>query len=278
MNMLRKHVPIKDLLRREERIPFYKEIDLLAIEEDLLVGVTGRLAIGFKVQGTDLALYDDAGIQSSLDQLGKFLNHIPEGFFLHFIVRVERNDEVASENYKNRINESGAVARVVLLHKESLWKEKPFTKKEVFLFLGLDPEGFKKRGMFVPSLTTVRSRRMREVHRGAFEKSQRQLRQFEEELYATFSGMGIKLSRMEKSALTSYLFKELNPDYATRIPDAGPLDDGGDLAVLETLRSRLILSVPEVLRESFSLDGFHYRSVNLRRLPDALHLKSLADF
>jgi len=46
----------------------------------------------------------------------------------------------------------------------------------------------------------------------------------------------------------------------------------------ETLRSRLTLSVPEVRRDAFSLDGVRHRSINLRSLPEALSIKSLKDF
>ena len=40
---------LRDLVQREARMPFFRQIDLYRIEDGILIGVTGSLGMGFVI-------------------------------------------------------------------------------------------------------------------------------------------------------------------------------------------------------------------------------------
>jgi len=83
---------VKNLISSENKPSFCKEIDLLGVDGNVLIGVTGRVGMGFQFYAPDVLLWEDGRIHSFIRDLEKFLNLLPEGIFLHFIVRAKTGD------------------------------------------------------------------------------------------------------------------------------------------------------------------------------------------
>src|SRR3990167_862049 len=89
----------RDLIQKESRMPFFKRMDLYRIENGILIGVTGSLAMGFKLEPRDLLLQGDEVISDYEARMRKFINSLPEGAVIHFVVQTREGDEKLLQDY-----------------------------------------------------------------------------------------------------------------------------------------------------------------------------------
>src|SRR5258708_2128931 len=96
-------VKIRNLIQRETRPSFLKELDLYSFEDGILIGVTGSMGRGFRFEGKDLLLQSHDEIEDFERRMRRFLNALPEGITLHFMVKAEKGDENVLKEYADSI-------------------------------------------------------------------------------------------------------------------------------------------------------------------------------
>ena len=103
---------IKDLIRHEKRRPFLRQIDLFTVEEGLVIGVTGALGLGFKLESRDLLLQSDEEIDDFEMKARKLWNSLPEFFGMHFIVKAESDSADVLRSFND--SEPSSLSKAVL--------------------------------------------------------------------------------------------------------------------------------------------------------------------
>lgn len=265
-----------DLIHRESQIPFFKEIDLYAIEEDVVIGVTGSLAKGFRFEGRDLLLQSEIEIEDFDHRLRKFLNSLPEGAILHFLVRAQSGDEDLLERYSHSATGREALGARLIQNKIDFYRAKPFLKREIFLFVVLHPEKKNSYSSLLPSLSLAVTKKARALSGEEYRQSKELLLRLAEEVKEGFGNLGFSLTPLGKNEIFRYLYEVLNPVYSKEIPaELANLDSLGPEA---SLRSSLIHSAAMAGERSFYLDGFFHKAVNLLRPPEETDLKVMKDF
>ena len=275
-NLLR----IRDLIHQESRIPFYKQVDLYSIEEDLLIGVSGTMGYGFKLHGRDLLLESEESIENFEHRARKFWNSLPTGTTLHIIVKSEEGAEGILKDFDSSIEDQGNLARKVVDAKLKAYREHPFIRREVFLFVVINPSWKRNHQATLPNLSFALGGKARRLSESDFNAQKGDIQKIAVQIEAEFRDLGFRLEKLQKPELLAYLYELLNPHYSkeimpfekSRIVESGPIYQG------ETLRSRLLLSPPVVEDRFFYLDQYFHEVLNLRLLPDQTSLKVMRDF
>jgi len=136
---------VRDLIQKETRAPFFKQIDLYGFEEGMLIGVSGAVGMGFLIEPCDLLLQSDEMITDYENRMRKFLNSFPEGVVLHFVVRASEGSENLLHRYAQAIPVQDEVTRKFVESKVRAWRQNPFFSKSTYLFVCLYPQGKRPR-------------------------------------------------------------------------------------------------------------------------------------
>ncbi len=258
---------IKELSDSLQRVPFFPALDLMAVEEDgLAVGVSGRMALVYKVSGVDYLLYDDAEIVAFMHELQKLLNRLPSGILLSFVKRSSRGDDEMLGRCQANTSRQDPLVNVIVREKVNVLTNSRLVKKEIFLFLShLSPE--KKR------------KRSRSFHRSNHEEGKAYLLQAESLIITALKALGVTVERLSAMDVIREYYRKLNPSLSqiVRYEDAfqeNPLTN----PKFETLRSRLLLHPPKIYRNSLYMDGYFHSAANLRTLPGHVGLKMIKSF
>ena len=126
---------LRDLVQREARLPFFRQIDLYRIENGVLIGVSGVLGAGFVIDPRDLLLQGDEAILDLENRTRKFLNALPEGATFHFIVKAGEEGEASLQSYRDFLAGGDMLSRALADSKARFWRQHPFFKKDLFLFV-----------------------------------------------------------------------------------------------------------------------------------------------
>jgi len=267
----------RDLLQKESRLPFFKRLDLYRIEDGILIGVTGSLAMGFKVDARDLLLQGDEAIADYENRMRKFINALPEGAVIHFIVQTKEGDEKLLQDYAQSINVQDDIARVFTEAKIRSWRKQPFFKKEIFLFVCLYPQGRKPRSSLIPNVSLAFGKKARRLSGFEYEGAKEALQAVSREVSEGLDSLGFNIRSLEDPETTSYLYELLNPaqgaEAAVERFRANPSSEGS-----LTLRSRLLLNPPLSDYDSLYLNGFFHQVINLAGLPESTTIKSFRAF
>ena len=250
---------MKHLREGRKRIPFFSSLDLLTVEEDgLMVGVSGRMGYGFELKGVDYLLRDEAGIQSFLHELKKFLNQIPEDIVLSFHRSSKQGDPGLIKSYEDLIPKNDPLASAVLEAKRAALGSQRFVKKDLFLFVSF--------------LAGDREKKFWDTESGKEkdrEEIKRILQNAESFILTTFRPLELQITRLTKSEIIRHYFEKLNPALSKVVPYTEILKEGPvTYPRFETLRSCLLLHPPKVNEDYFYLDGFYHAVANLRTLPE----------
>ena len=144
---------MRDLVQREARMPFFRQIDLYRIEDGILIGVTGALGVGFVIESRDLLLQGDEAITDYENRMRKFLNALPEGATLHFISRAREGDETVLRGFRESLSPQDRLSLTLGETKSRFWRQHPFFKKELFLFVSISPFKKKRKASLLPELS-----------------------------------------------------------------------------------------------------------------------------
>lgn len=272
-------IKTRDLIQRERKPPFYKELDLYSIEDGILTGVTGALGRGFRLRCQDLLLKDDPEIEDYEKRARKFLNSIPEGANLHFIVRVRQGDGAILREYHDSIQVKGPLSERFLESKIGALINDPVLKREVFLFVITQPAGNKRKPSLLPDLSIAFGKKAYQLSETEFEESRAALFRLSTEIEEGLHDLGFDLESLSDNAVIQYCYELLNPYLST---DVIPFDDksfeSADALDPSSLRSKLLLSAAYADYEFFYLDRHFHRSLNLLSPPESTNLKCIRDF
>ncbi len=144
---------MRDLVQREARLPFFRQIDLYRIENGVLIGVSGVLGTGFVIDPRDLLLQGDEAILDLENRTRKFLNALPEGATFHFIVKAGEEGEASLQSYRDFLAGGDMLSRALADSKVRFWRQHPFFKKDLFLFVTVPPGKKKTRASWLPDLS-----------------------------------------------------------------------------------------------------------------------------
>ncbi|MDA9101346.1 ATP-binding protein [Omnitrophica bacterium] len=270
---------IRDLIQREARIPFYRQLDLYRIEDGHVCGVTGAVGAGFVIEPRDLLLDADEIILDYENRVRKFLNSVPQGITIHFMVRTKDADESLLRDYAASVCVQDESARQFVESKVRAWRKNPFQTKEILLFICLYPKWRKPRSSWIPSLPLALGKK---AHRfTAFESKQvhAALRSISGDIADGLRELDFVVREMEEPEILNYLYDLLNPATGGKehpeklflMPERSQLQRA-------SLRSCLLMNPPRADYDSFYLDGYFHQTVNLAGLPESTTLKSIRDF
>lgn len=271
---------IRDLIQREARLPFMKQVDLYSVEDGILIGVTGAIGCGFKIAGKDILLESPEEIDNYESRARKFVNSLPQGVTLHFIVQVERGDEAVLREYSEAAGCGDALAKKLIQSRLESCRRNPFVRKEVFLYVVLHPFGKKPRSSFVPDVSIAFGKKTRKLAGLDFSKAKEALLRVGEDVKTGFEGLGFGIKPLGDDEILHYLYETLNPSYSEENLFDGARFLKGQTQSLnpESLRSKLLLTPPIVEDRFFYLGRFFHKSVNLREFPEETDLKVMNDF
>lgn len=251
---------MKKLRDARKRVPFFSSLDLFAITDDgIMIGVSGRAGAGFRLRGVDYLLWDESGQNAFFQNLCKFLSQIPEGFVLNFLRRSSEKDPELISSYEALIPKEDPLSKAILEEKTKAFREKRLLKKELFLFVSFMPEGEKKKfrkNFFSKELD---------------QKTSKILLNVQDLIQRSFRELGIKCEKLSKKEILEEYYQKLNPSLSQIIPYGAISKEEVTWPRFETLRSKLLLNVPEIEKDYFYLDGFYHGVVNLRLLPEEAH-------
>ncbi len=267
---------IRDLMNRENRKPFFNQVDLFGIEDGVLIGVSGIIGVGFKLEGRDLLLESDSEIEDFEQRLRRFLNHLPEEAGLHFLVQSQTGNEEVIQRYEEGVSSRDLLAARIVGAKAEGYRLQPFQKREIFVYVTAGNIEARHPSPWLPDLSFVFGKKAHKVSESEFSKSKDRLLKAAEEIQKGFGDLEFKLFRLTDAEILKYHYELLNPSYATRI---APLEESFyEPDKDETLRSKLLLSPPCVDERFIYLDGHFHKGINLRLCPDETNLKSMRDF
>ena len=116
---------MRELIQRESRLPFFRQIDLYRIETGVLIGVSGVLGMGFVIEPRDLLLQGDEAIADFENRTRKFLNALPEGATFHFIVKAGEEGEASLRSYRDFLMGEDQLSRALADSKVRFWRQQP---------------------------------------------------------------------------------------------------------------------------------------------------------
>ncbi len=273
-------IKTRDLIQKESKPSFLRDLDLYSIEEGILIGITGSLGYAFRLEGQDLLLKTDAEMEDFERKTRRFLNSLPEGTTLHFIVRSEKGDENALHEYANSIQVQNSLTQRFVRAKMEAYRESPFRKREVFLFVVIHPAGRKPRSSFLPDLSIAFGKKTHRFSELEYNTAKTVLLSISHEIAEGFRDLGFSIRPLTDFEVLKYLYELLNPVYVQEIASFEESTFYGIHDELDpvSLRSKLLLSPPVINDDYFYLGEYFHRTLNLRELPQSTCLKSMRNF
>ncbi len=270
---------MRDLIQRESRLPFFRQIDLYRIESGILIGVTGALGMGFVIEPRDILLQADETIADFENRTRKFLNALPEGAVLHFIARSREGDESLLKSYRDSLSGEDHLSRTLLASKVRFWRQHPFFKKDLFLFVSISPQKRKVRASWLPDISLAFGKKAHCASEIEFEKTKEAIYSVSGEVSEGLKALGFGVRPLLDSETAGYLYELLNPSYADQNVSGERLLKAVPYGVERaSLRSRLLLNLPVSDHSDFYLNGYFHQGINLCALPEETTLKSIRDF
>ncbi|PIQ87184.1 MAG: hypothetical protein COV74_01290 [Candidatus Omnitrophica bacterium CG11_big_fil_rev_8_21_14_0_20_45_26] len=271
-------VRIRELIQNESRLPFVKGIDLYAIEENLLLGVSGTMGSGLEIEGRDLLLESGESISEFENLLRKFLNQLPDGMRLHFSVQSRKADLPLNLTERNPV-----IERRLAYHlgegKQSLAKTSPCRHRKILLFIVTHPFKQKTRSAFVPDLALAIGHRAKRMSKEIFLKTKTEHFRQVAEIRESLRALGFDARDLVGPELMHWLEVLIAPGrYGSAHDFSVDSRSEGKELLRESLRSRLLETPPLIEENHFYLGGYFHQAVNLRELPDETDLKMMKSF
>lgn len=256
---------MKKYQEMKKRIPFFSRLDLLAVEEDgFIIGVSGKVGIGFRLEGIDFLLFEEEKRRLFFEELRKLLHLLPEGIVLSFHKRKSAGDPEILKEYECGISAGDLISKIVSEARIQGFQNQRVIKKETFLFLN-----FKLK-------SNIEGKSFEEVMK--LEEARKNLSSAGELIQSLFQSLGIKTKRLTKFEILKQYYRKLNPSFSEAVSLAEWYSEDSGYSRYETLRSKLLLSPPKVTDQYLYLDGFYHSVANLRLLPEEGSVGMLKQF
>lgn len=261
-------VLVRDILQSRKDVPFYNQIDILAIEEDILIGAGGNLTAGFRLEGIDIPLKSKQEIAQTIEFLRKILAHLPEKTQYQFVVKKKGGAGKPLYDYRYAGRSKDELTEVLVQSKFSALKKDRLFNTDIFLFITKFHEDEKKQA---PKLAFMNAEAV-QLSKEDFERRKTDLLSAVSQIENAFGNLKIGLTRLKEKEILYQFYSHLNPTRVVKMP-LGEIEP--DPVNNITLRSKLLYSAPVVERDYFYQDGYFYQGINLLVPPDQTELRSL---
>lgn len=263
-----KPVLVRDILQSRKEVPFYNQIDVLAIEEDILIGVGGNLTAGFHLEGIDLPLKSKQETAQTIEFLRRTLANLPHETQYQFIVKRKGGAGKPLYDYRFAGRSKDELTEALVESKYSTLKKDRLFNTDIYLFVTKFQEGEKK---LTPTLT-ISNQKAADITKDEFEKRKADLLSALSQLENAFGNIKIGLTRLKEKEIKHLFYSQLNPTRVVKMPLGEiKLDEVNNI----TLRAKLLYSSPVVERDYFYQDGYYYQGINLLLPPEQTETRSL---
>ncbi len=269
MNNVPNPVLVRDILQSRKEVPFYNQIDLLAIEKDVLIGASGNLTMGFRFEGDDLFLKSKQEIISSVDYLRKAFGHLPERTQVQFILKRKAGPGKALYDYRRAINQKDHLSREISETKFNALKRDILFNTEAYCFVTkFCHEKKKLTDKFITNNTKAI-----EISREEYEKKKTELQSAFSHIAGIFNHLKIEATPLNEWHYKKIFYSHLNPTRSAKFRlGKVQIDPVNNV----TLRSALLFSAPVVEHEHFYQDGYFYQGINLLLPPESTDIQGLS--
>ncbi len=249
-------VRIRDIIQARREVPFYNQIDLLAIEDDIVVGASGNMTVGFRVEGMNLMLKSRQEILSTVDFLRRTLGHLPEKTQYQFILKHKPGAGRALYDYRDAVKGGHPISEALIESKFNTLRSDRLFHDELYLFITKLHEEKQK----LSGLSVVSNQKAAELSKEDFVRRKEELLTANSQLENAFSNLKLRTTPMKVKEFLTFFYFHLNPTRAANVR-LGKV--GNDPMQNITMRSSLLFSSPVVEREHFYQDGYFYQGINL---------------
>ncbi len=263
-----KPVLVRDILQSRKEVPFYSQIDILSVEEDILIGVGGNLTVGFRLEGIDIPLKSKQEIAQTIEFLRKILANLPEKTQYQFVLKKKGGAGKPLYDYRTARRSKDELSQALVQSKFGALKKDRLFNTGGLLFITKFHEDEKKHSTKLAFLNTQAV----QISKEEFDRRKSDLLSAVSQIENAFGNLKIGLARLKEKEFIHLFYSHLNPTRAVKMPlgeiESDPINN-------ITLRSKLLYSAPVVEREYFYQDGYFYQGVNLVVPPDQTEIRSL---
>jgi conjugal transfer ATP-binding protein TraC len=243
--------------------PLAQFVNLWSLHEGVLVGVDLSFSSAYELEPESLRLVDPSRADLFETQARAFLNALPPGATLQFVVQVREGDAETLKAFRETNFRPGMdeLSRLVLEKKCEALGRKFLQRRRILLFVtSLPTDGLVPMSPLVPRFRRPLGKIARD-----FDLSRRKEHAALEQTVAErLYNLGLKARRLDSQELLDLAFRHLNPGRNWSMP-------ASRLSPLRTLREQLALTP---LREEFDhvrVGDTYFRGVSLMRLPETAH-------
>jgi len=246
--------------------PLAQYLNLWSAQDGALVGVNLDYSSVYELQLENAFLMEPSRFELFNAQAGAFLNSLPAGSVLQFLVQIRKNDQETLRAYKAAALQSltDAWPRTIVEKKCEAMERKFTQRRRHFLFATSKPlNGKAPMTWLMPVFRRNLKDRAEDFHR----QRQREHQALERIVSERLGTMGIKFRRLDVGEALKLVTEHLNPGRQTSSPNFAPLR----FSPLRTLREQAALSP---LREEFDhvqVNDRWFRGISLLRLPEGSH-------
>ncbi len=259
---------IRDTLQARREVPFYNQIDLLAIEDDILIGATGNLTLGFVLEGINLMFKSKQEIISVVEFLRQALGHLPEKTQFQFILKHRPGPGRALFDYRRSIRTADAFSTALIESKETTLRKDALFNSELYLFI---TKFYDEKHKLTSGLDVFRKKTI-EANKEAFLARKQELLSAKTYLENAFGNLKVKMTPLKEKEYKSFFYFHLNPARASKSPLVNSEENPAQNI---TLRASLLFSPPVVEREHIYQDGYFFQGINLLLPPEHTEIQGL---
>ncbi len=261
-------IRIRDILQARREVPFYNQIDLLAIEDDVLIGATGNLTLGFTFEGINLMFKSKQEIISVVEFLRQALGHLPEKTQFQFILKHKPGPGRALFDYRRSIRTADAFSTALIETKEVALRKDALFNSELYLFITKFHE---EKHKLTSGLEVFRKKAV-EINKEAFLARKQELLSAKTYLENAFGNLKVKMTPLKEKEYKTFFYFHLNPARASKAPLVNSEENPAQSI---TLRSSLLFSPPIVEHEHIYQDGYFFQGINLLLPPEHTEIQGL---
>ena len=242
----------------------------------------GTLVQGLKLQGTTIETSDADGINRITQGLRSFLNSLPDGAELQFLVEANSDFSAVVNEHEGLSGKNELIRWVSRSRIERLQNEirnGAHHRLNLYLFVYERPEP-PKAGI---SSFLQRAKAFQSVKRSEHEKRLHELTQKVRSIRDNLERIGVGVNQVSANETQAYLYRFLNPVRSKGEPaptlsndhrhqEFSPTELGAvpELS-LPSPREQIVFGNLIQSADSFTLDGIHHRIITLKTLPEVTH-------
>jgi hypothetical protein len=244
--------------------PLAQYLNLWSLSDGALVGVNLDFSTVYELAPENVFLMDPSKLDLFVRQAQGFLNSLPPGATLQFVVQTRRGDPEAIQEYRrNVLTDASDELTKLITDKKTQFLEGKFTqRRRCLLFVTSHPKG---RKAALTWLLPVYRRPFKETTKEVHAERLREHAALEQVVAERLHSMGLRAKKLSGQETLDLVFHHLNPGRGGRL-------EANRLSPFRTLREQAVFSP---LKEDFDhvqVDDTFFRGLSLLRLPEAADL------